>query len=262
MWRGCRRSAGCRSRRSVLVGSSEPARTSDGESTRLSGPVAGEAPGGGQRADRRGRVPTAVCGWRAVHAQQTRPPAEARAQRSRAAPACRRRRGRRSRRARCPRASARASRRARRAGSPRRRGRRTRRRAGRGRARAGVASSRRRAGARAGSRAGRSSRRRARRSRSQLDHLRGALADRVQVARGDHQQRDAVDAVIVEPVADHRAALERRRLDVVQGDGDRAWRWVERMPSTARAQAARLPAPTGRSSRVAACARRSPSTRS
>ena len=53
-------------------------------------------------------------------------------------------------------------------------------------------------------------------------HLGRALADRVQVAGRDHQQRDAVDAVVVEPVADHRAALERRRLDAVQRDRDRA----------------------------------------
>jgi len=51
-------------------------------------------------------------------------------------------------------------------------------------------------------------------------HRRAALAQRMQVARGDHQQRDAVHAVIVEPVADQRAALERRGLDVVQRDGD------------------------------------------
>ena len=55
-------------------------------------------------------------------------------------------------------------------------------------------------------------------------HLRRALAERVQVARGDHQQRHAIDAVVVQPVADQRAALERRRLDVVQRDGDRARR--------------------------------------
>ncbi len=50
------------------------------------------------------------------------------------------------------------------------------------------------------------------------DHLRRALADRVQIARGDHQQRHAIDAMVVEPVADQRAALERGRLDPVQRD--------------------------------------------
>jgi hypothetical protein len=42
----------------------------------------------------------------------------------------------------------------------------------------------------------------------------------VQLRRGDDEQRDAVDAVIVEPVAYQRAALERGRLDVVQPDRD------------------------------------------
>ena len=55
-----------------------------------------------------------------------------------------------------------------------------------------------------------------------LHHLGRALADRVQIAGRDHQQRHAVDAVVVQPVADHRAALEGGRLDSVQRDGDRA----------------------------------------
>ena len=56
------------------------------------------------------------------------------------------------------------------------------------------------------------------------DHLRRTLGERVQVARRDHQQRHVIDAVVVQPVADQRATLERRRLDVVQGHGDRAAR--------------------------------------
>jgi hypothetical protein len=42
-----------------------------------------------------------------------------------------------------------------------------------------------------------------------------ALGKRVQVACGYHEQRDAVDAVVVEPVANQRAALECRGLDVM-----------------------------------------------
>ena len=53
-----------------------------------------------------------------------------------------------------------------------------------------------------------------------VGHFRRALTHRMQVAGGDDEQRDAVDAVVVEPVADQRAALERRRLDVVHGDRD------------------------------------------
>ena len=56
--------------------------------------------------------------------------------------------------------------------------------------------------------------------REPAGHRRAALAQRMQVAGGDHQQRDAMHAVIVQPVADQRAALERRRLDVVQRDRD------------------------------------------
>ena len=55
-------------------------------------------------------------------------------------------------------------------------------------------------------------------------HLRRALRQRVQIARRDHQQRHVIDAMVVQPVADQRAALERCRLDVVQGHGDRAAR--------------------------------------
>jgi hypothetical protein len=53
-------------------------------------------------------------------------------------------------------------------------------------------------------------------------HLRGALAHWVQVASRDHQQRNPTDAVIIQPVAYQRTALECRRLNVVQGDGDRS----------------------------------------
>src|SRR5215218_182749 len=47
-----------------------------------------------------------------------------------------------------------------------------------------------------------------------------ALEERVQVGSGDDEQRGALDPVVGEPVADQRAALERGRLDVVDGDGD------------------------------------------
>jgi hypothetical protein len=53
-------------------------------------------------------------------------------------------------------------------------------------------------------------------------HLGRALADRMKVAGRDHQQRDAVHAMVAEPVTDHRTALEGRGLDPVQRDGDRA----------------------------------------
>ena len=60
-----------------------------------------------------------------------------------------------------------------------------------------------------------------------------ALEERVQVGRGDHEQRHAVDAVVGEPVADQRAALERRRLDVVDARPRSAARAL--MPPAARA---------------------------
>ena len=50
--------------------------------------------------------------------------------------------------------------------------------------------------------------------------LRGPVGERMQLRSRDDEQRDAVDAVIVQPVADQRAALERGRLDVVQRDRD------------------------------------------
>ena len=156
---------------------------------------------------------------RPVHAQQARPPAEALGAGSGAGRPCRRRRGRRSRRARCRRASARASRRGRRAASRRRRGRRTRPRGG-----GETRTARRGAGSACWKPCWAIASPARRRSPSQSTISRRALADRVQVAGGDHEQRDAVDAVVVEPVADHRAALERRRLDAVQGDRDRAGR--------------------------------------
>ena len=55
-----------------------------------------------------------------------------------------------------------------------------------------------------------------------LHHLGPAVVEGVQVGRRDDEQRHALDPVVVEPVADERAALEGRGLDVVQGDGDRA----------------------------------------
>jgi hypothetical protein len=51
-----------------------------------------------------------------------------------------------------------------------------------------------------------------------------ALSERVEVARRDHEQRHAVDAVVGEPGADQRATLERRGLDVVRRDRDAALR--------------------------------------
>ena len=59
-------------------------------------------------------------------------------------------------------------------------------------------------------------------SASHSDDLRPAVVEGVQVGRRDDQQRDALDPVVVEPVADQRAAFEGRGLDVVQGDRDRA----------------------------------------
>ena len=53
-------------------------------------------------------------------------------------------------------------------------------------------------------------------------HLRRALAHRVHVPCGDHQQGDAIDLVVRQPVADQGAALERRGLDAVDRHGDRA----------------------------------------
>jgi len=55
-----------------------------------------------------------------------------------------------------------------------------------------------------------------------LDHVGPTVVERVQVGRGDDEERDPLDAVVLEPVADQGAALERRGLDVVHGDGDRA----------------------------------------
>ena len=80
------------------------------------------------------------------------------------------------------------------------------------------------AGASAGAeaRAGRSRRRASRRSSSQFASSGSGPVERVQSRRGDHQQRHPVDARVVEPVADQRAALEGRRLDVVQRDRERA----------------------------------------
>ena len=66
----------------------------------------------------------------------------------------------------------------------------------------------------AGSRAGRSRRPRAGARRASRP-CRRPLADRVHVAGRDHEQRRAVDAVVEQPVADQRAALEGRRLDAV-----------------------------------------------
>jgi len=50
--------------------------------------------------------------------------------------------------------------------------------------------------------------------------LRAARVERMHPRRGDHEQRQAVDAVVGQPVADQRAALERRGLDVVERNGD------------------------------------------
>jgi hypothetical protein len=55
-----------------------------------------------------------------------------------------------------------------------------------------------------------------------LRDLGSPIVQRVQVTRGDHKQCDPLDAVVSEPIADQRAAIERRRLDVVESDEDRA----------------------------------------
>ena len=86
-----------------------------------------------------------------------------------------------------------------------------------------------------------------------------AGGERVQVRRGDDEQRRAVDAEVVEPVADERAALERGWLDVVDGDGDRA----ARAPSaSARDRAsARSSRRRARPARPPTCARARPPAR-
>ena len=61
-----------------------------------------------------------------------------------------------------------------------------------------------------------------------FDHRRSALADRVQVPGGNHEQRDAIDAVVIEPVADQGAGLECRGLDAMQGDCDHPRRVTRR----------------------------------
>jgi hypothetical protein len=48
------------------------------------------------------------------------------------------------------------------------------------------------------------------------NHLGRALTNRMQIAHGNDEQRDAVDAVVVEPVPDDCAALEGSRLDPVR----------------------------------------------
>ena len=46
------------------------------------------------------------------------------------------------------------------------------------------------------------------------------IGEGVQLGGRRHEQRDAVDAKVVQPVADQRTALERRRLDVMQRERD------------------------------------------
>ena len=66
--------------------------------------------------------------------------------------------------------------------------------------------------------------------RQPAGHLGGTLAERMQVASRDHQQRDPAHPVIVQPVPDQGTALERGRLYVVQGDGDLSVRSGGRAP--------------------------------
>src|SRR5262249_34252064 len=49
---------------------------------------------------------------------------------------------------------------------------------------------------------------------------RRARADRVQVGGGDHEQRDAGDPSVGQPLTDLAHARERARLDVVERDSD------------------------------------------
>jgi hypothetical protein len=53
-----------------------------------------------------------------------------------------------------------------------------------------------------------------------LGELGAGGRERVQVGRGDDEQRHAVDAVVVEPVADERRAAERRGGHVVDRHRD------------------------------------------
>jgi hypothetical protein len=54
-----------------------------------------------------------------------------------------------------------------------------------------------------------------------LRDLGSPIVQRMQVTRGDHEQCDPLDAVVGQPIADQRAAVESRRLDIVKGDEDR-----------------------------------------
>ena len=201
MWRGWSRSAGWRSRRSRSPAASAPARTSHGEARRLS---ALEVPrvSAGASVERAGRV----------DAHEARPPLERRRRASRAARRCRRRPGATKPRGlhagepqdaaagldRAPRLVAvEAEELGRRVAAPRRRR--------RGAVLEAVLGDRVAARGALG---------------QPLDHLGPAVVEGVQVGRRDDEQRHALDPVVVEPVADERAALEGRGLDVVQGDGD------------------------------------------
>ena len=77
----------------------------------------------------------------------------------------------------------------------------------------------------------------------------------MQVGRGDHEQRRAVDAMVVEPVADQRAALERRRLDVVDRDGDAPLAGTARDSVGGDHAASRAAAAAGASARLQPAAR-------
>src|ERR1700686_5845284 len=55
-----------------------------------------------------------------------------------------------------------------------------------------------------------------------LGHLRRALAQGVQITGGDDEQRDAVHAVVIEPVANAGAAVEGSGLHIVEGHRDSA----------------------------------------
>ena len=105
-----------------------------------------------------------------------------------------------------------------------------------------------------------------------LHHLGPAVVEGVQVGRRDDEQGHALDPVVVEPVADQRAALEGRGLDVVQGDGDarrarvmppaRAGRRAPRRRAGPSAGASTAPPRrrgSGRAARAAAMAAASPS---
>ncbi len=206
------RSLGFRSRRSTCPASAARARRTDGAASRARRPAALTASTGRWRARSPGR--------RAGRGASCRPTTRTGAAASRGAPACRRRPARRSRSARDPRAAGSAS--------P------TRPRGAVSSASSTANSASGRGGAQA-ARRGTSCVRQSQRSRrpcwaiespqlaalaEPFDEAVVAVPEGMQVRRRDDEQRRAVDAVIVQPVAHEGHALEGRRLHVVDRDRD------------------------------------------